>query len=197
MPDPYLTAAEVRTAWPILANTTTHPSSEIEALVEEFETIAERARGVAYRVRTATWSGRAVGSGSITLPHPKVVAVSAVSVDATALTAEQLADLDPVDGESLLNGGTWARGQQLVVTYTHGFTEPPPAILRACKEFVRAKRLAATSNQPRNILSYQDPDTGYSYRESTANWPAGRYTGLMVVDDAINSVEDYRIPGFG
>jgi hypothetical protein len=82
----------------------------------------------------------------------------------------------------------------VVVTYTHGFSETPPAVLRACREFVRAKALQYTGNQPRNALSYTD-DNGYSYRESTADWNAGRPTGLMVVDDALNSLDDYRTPG--
>jgi hypothetical protein len=168
----------------------------LDDLVSEFESLAERYRGVAYEPRTATATIQVNRSTEVVqLPNVKVSAVSAASVDGTALTVDQLADLVTWEVEGRVEWTTGWSGR-VVVTYTHGFTEPPPAVLRACREFVRSKALQHTGNQPRNAISYTD-ESGFSYRESTADWNAGRPTGLMVVDDALNSLDDYRTPGIG
>src|SRR4051812_41362705 len=75
--------------------------------VAEFEDIAERYLGVAYRRRTATLSVIATQPGWVVLPNPVGIVVSAVSVDEVALTSGQLAALHPVGDDSTLRGGNW------------------------------------------------------------------------------------------
>lgn len=195
MPDPYTTPADLRVEWPILADEDKHTDEQLERLVERFESIAEHARGVAYRERTATETLTLNVAGPLLLSRPEVSAVTAIEYSSG--TAPSTEDITVVNGRTayLADDENFPAGVRITVTYGHGFDEPPPGILDACGEFVRAKRLAASSNQPRNTLSYQDPDSSYVIRESTADWAAGRYTGLMVVDDAINAEVDYRLPG--
>lgn len=189
----YVTAAEIRAEFDVLASTTTYPSTMLDGFVARFESVAERARGVAYRRRTGTVSKRARAYRTTTVPWVQDVTIDALSVNEAAFSAEALANLYPVDDEGVLGGGSWCPGDRLVIEATHGFTAPPEGIVDACMEFVRFHALARVNAQPRNVISYTD-DSGYTFRESTADWKAGRYTGIRVVDDAINAETDYRLP---
>lgn len=190
----YLTADELRNVR-LLEDAERFHDDLLDDLVSEFESLAERYRGVAYESREATATLPGARGVSLVLPHSKVTDVSAVSTDGTAFTSDDLDDMTVWEEQGILERVSGWSGR-VVVTYTHGFTEPPPAVLRACREFVRSKALQHTGNQPRNAISYTD-ESGFSYRESTADWNAGRPTGLMVVDDALNSLDDYRTPGIG
>lgn len=195
-PSPYATAVAVRAWWaPLFDNATTYPSAMLEGLVERFEGVAERARGVAYVRREREIATTATLPYCVLIPDAPVdVEVTAVSVNGTALTAGELADLYPVGVDRLLSNGPWGIGDRLVIAYTVGFEEPTASILHGGMEFVRFHALARVNAQPRNVISYTD-DSGYTFRESTADWKAGRYTGIRVVDDAINEEHDYRLPG--
>jgi hypothetical protein len=188
----YLTADQLRDAR-ALESQERMPDDLLEAFVAEFEALAERYRGVAYEPREATVTLPGACGMSLALPNVLVTEVSAVSTDGTDFTQDDLDAMTVWSEMGILERVDGWPGP-VVVTYTHGFASPPPAVLRACREFVRAKALQYTGNQPRNALSYTD-DNGFSYRESTADWNAGRPTGLMVVDDALNSLDDYRTPG--
>lgn len=190
----YLTAAEVKDRLPILdkANPPADLDTIIEELVAEFEAIAEEYRGVAFEPRTAVETFPTVFTNTVLLSHPMVTAVTAVTVDGTALTSDERGLLEVESWGKVTTPSGWYG--KVVVTYTHGHAEPPPAVLRGCREFVRAKVLEGSGNGPRNAISYQD-DSGWSYRDSTADWAAGRPTGLRVVDDALNSLPDHRTIG--
>lgn len=86
-------------------------------------------------------------------------------------------------------------GRRLEVTYSYGRLDGVPAALRdACLEYVRSAVLATDSGIPRNALSWGDGQGG-TYRTSTADWNAGRPTGLMAVDALLNQIPDHRLPG--
>lgn len=193
MADPYYAADDLRGLVRPVGDPGEHDDELIEGLVAEYEELAERARGVAYRHREATFTTGMVSGCPILLPHVQIVSIDSVTVDGVPWTTEQVEALSFDAGTGAIDVDAWW-GRRAVITYTHGFGTPPPAILRGCREFVRARALAEKANAPRNAISWQD-DSGWSYRTSTADWNAGRYTGLMVVDDAINSVTDYRVPG--
>ncbi|WCO67878.1 hypothetical protein PO878_03960 [Iamia majanohamensis] len=193
----YPTASDIRAKVPVLDKV---PLDEdvlvdlIEELVAEFQGIAEEYRGVAYVPRTATDVFPRASTDALLLTWPQVTAVTGVTVDGTSLTVDELADVTTETWGRLYRPVGWHG--DITVTYTHGLAETPPAVTRACREFVRAKVLEQTGNGPRNVTSYQD-DSGWSYRESTPDWAAGRPTGLQVVDAALNSLPDHRVPGVG
>jgi len=192
MADPYYSVDTLRNLVSVLPDAGRHSDELIAELIAEYEDIAERARGVAYRHREATFTTRP-DRCSILLPHLQIVSIDSVSIDGEAWTTEQVEAITFDGSLGMVDAGGWW-GSRATIGYTHGLDAPPPAILRGCREFARARALAEKANAPRNAISWQD-DSGWSYRTSTADWAAGRYTGIMAVDDAINSVTDYRVPG--
>lgn len=82
------------------------------------------------------------GAGVLFLPERPVTAVSAVTVDGTALTVAN--DVDWYSYGALYRdrdrGGTWGdERQSVVVTYTHGYATIPDDIKRVCVK--RAARI--------------------------------------------------------
>lgn len=190
---PYLTAADLRDL-PLLDDEKRFTDDLLESLVTEFEDVAERYRGVAFTPRTATYTAPGSCGINFELPHRYVTALSAVSFDGVALStgARNLINIRIEPGR-LERGGGWMSEYVVVsVSYTHGLTAPSAALLRACREYVRATALEHTGNQPRNTISYQGQD-GFTYRESTPDWSAGRPTGFLAVDRVLNSLRDYRM----
>jgi hypothetical protein len=160
----------------------------IDDLIEEFEDIAERYRGVSYIARTTTETVEVDRCKRHVLEHVKVTAISSITVEGIAVTEYTFRDGFSVvfDGEQT---GT------LAVAYTHGFTSPPVAVLRACREYVRSNATADRSRVPRDVIS-QSGD-GFTTRYSTPSWDQGRPTGWVAVDTILNSLTDYRAPGVG
>ena len=194
MADPYYTVAELRTLVRPISDDGKYPDALISALIADYEELAERARGVAYRHREATTTLLAPACRT-TLPHVSVVSVDSVTVDGVEWTTEQVEEIKVVGALGVIEAH-WTGGLVVDVAYTHGYETPGPSILRGCREFVRARAIESQGNAPRNAISWSD-DSGFSYRDGTADWNAGRYTGLRVVDDAINTATDHRVPGVG
>jgi hypothetical protein len=194
MADPYYTVAEIRTLVRPLSDDGKYPDTLIEALIAEFEELAERARGVAYRHREATTTLLAPACRT-TLPHVMLVSVDSVTVDGTEWTTEQVEEITVIGALGVIEAH-WTGGLVVDVAYTHGYETPGPSILRGCREFVRARAIETQGNAPRNTSGYSD-DSGREYRFERADWNAGKYTGLTVVDDAINTATDHRVPGLG
>ena len=192
MADPYYTPAEIRSLVAPIADSGKYSNELLEALIADYEELAERARGVAYRHREASATLLAPQCRT-TLPHVMLVSIDAVTVDGDAWDSGQLDEITVIGPMGMIEAN-WTNGLVVDVAYTHGYAEPPSSILRGCREFVRSRAIESQGNAPRNVISWQD-DSGYSYREGTADWGAGRYTGLRVVDDAINTATDFRVPG--
>lgn len=190
MADPYVTAAEIRAAVSGLADETMFPDPTLERFVERFEQLAESYRGVAFTPRTATDEILA-SRGPLLLSCPRVTEVTAISYDTG--TAPEVEDVTIRGGSSLYQAGCWPQGRWVTVTYLHGYLSPPPAVVDACIEFVRAEALQQKGSQPRNTVGVRD-DMGWSY-ESTADPAKGRPTKWLVVNDALNSIPDERLPG--
>lgn len=155
-------------------------------LVAEFADLAGRYIDRALTPTEAVASLDGVRSRVLELPHREVTEVSAVSIDGTELSDDALAALVVDRSRGSVTRDTWWIGCTIDVEYTHGYTTTPPGLVRACREYVRAKALEASGNQPRNTISFTD-SSGFSYRESTPDWDNGRPTGLLVVDQVLNS----------
>jgi hypothetical protein len=189
----YLTAAQVRSRVPVLANATTYPDSELNNLVSEFTDIAERYRNVAFEPRTVTGEIITRPNDMQQLGHAPVRTVTAISVDGTAVGASDLAKVI-IDGPTgMISNGPWRNARQMTVTYTHGLDAPSETLLRACAEYVRAIAFSTRSGQSRDVIA-QSIDGSFT-RYSTPDWNRGRPTGFLEVDRLLNSVPDYRIHG--
>lgn len=189
-----LTAADLR-AVPLLDNDTKFPDAVLEELVAEFEAVAARFLDTALAETETEVTVRGTSSQVVELPVTNLTAVSEASVDGSTVT--DLSDVTVRSRGALVRSGGWW-GDWWTFTVTHGLADDAtelPVLRRACREFVRAKAIESQGNQPRNTLSYSD-DQGWSYRESTADWDAGRPTGLMVVDQALDSLRS-RAPLVG
>lgn len=191
----YLSATAVKAKAPELT-TRSVSDADVDALVAEFEELAEDYCGVAFTPRTVTgaviWPRR---STLLFFPHSYLRTVTAVSVDGTAFTSDELTDFTGTDLDLASGIGTrYGWGDRVVVTYTHGLDSPPEAILRACVDFVKAKGLANASSRPKEVIGYTD-DSGWSYRLGTPDPDNGRPTGVMEVDAVLQRMRrKYRVP---
>ena len=186
----YLTPAQVRARIPGLANTTTYTNDELTNLVGEFTDIAERYLQTAYETRTVTNEQHTRPNDWVQLRNRPVQAVSSFTVDGVSGT---VADLTVEQMGGTIYDGPWTMSDVLLVTYTHGATTPPEALLRACAEYCRAVAFADRSGQSRDVIA-QSFDGSFT-RYSTPDWNRGRPTGFLEVDRLLNSLDNYRTPG--
>lgn len=174
-----------------LAGLRTVPDTAVEmdavrAWRDAFEMLAEEARGVAYVPRIAVEDHP--GCSPVLLGHKQPRELLAVWVDGVERDVDGFT-LDASRGH--VTGP--ASGAVVRVAYSHGYDAPPPPLVAACREYVRAKILADTSDMQRAVLSYTNLASGEVYRYGTSDWNAGRFTGMAVVDDLIAQVHDERV----
>lgn len=151
-------------------------------LRDEFEDVAERWTERAWVPRYASALVEPAASlDGILLPHthPRTI------VSATTVAGEDLdiASWRPED-DGLIRGARIPTTTR--VRFTHGADRPPPSLVTACKDYVRAKALERVGGNRigRDVLSATD-NTGGSIRYSTPDWNAGRPTGYLDVDRAL------------
>lgn len=186
----YTTATALRLRVPVLASDR-FTDTELDDYIAEFEELVENYRGVAFEPRTATETVDLPDSGAtgIVLDWPQVRSITSVVVDGDTVDDETYR-LDS-SGRLVPDGtATVFTGTTLTVTYSHGLTEPGPALLRACREYVRATALADRSNVGRDVIRQSAGEMTTQY--STPNPAEGRPTGFLEVDRLINLQPNYR-----
>lgn len=187
MADPYVTATECRAAARRL--TTITDDALIEAVVEEFEELAERYRGVAFTPRVATEVRSPDRYGMIELGQREVTAITSVTVVGGSVVT---ASAEIIDGpRGLISVGTVER---VSVVFTYGLTAVPAALRAACIDYVDRVLAASESGTSRDVLS-QSFDGGAT-RYSTPDWDAGRPTGWLDIDRRLNQLTDRRVRVF-
>lgn len=175
-----MTAADVVARRPGIADA---PDTEIEALIAEFEELAERYLGVAYIPREdVEYVGHPV-NGVLRLPHRQVTEATVVNDDDVAVTVDKL-HVDRGDIEV-------ATAVRLTVTYTHGFAAPTNRLLGACARWVERMIVVDRTGTSRDTLS--QAFEGGTTRYSTPDWGAGRPTGFLQVDSDLNAERSYRM----
>lgn len=193
----YQSAAALRGAVSVLADTTKFPDVVLTDLVSEFEKIAEDYRGAAFETRTVTGEEHLVTRPRRTLGLGNVFVrtVTSLTVDGTSMTGGG-ADyyIDKAPGIIRFVAGLTGTNQTVLVSYTHSISTTAtayPQLIRACREYVRSCALSDRSGVPRDVIA-QSLDGGYT-RYSTPDKDAGRPTGWLEVDRLLNSIPDYRI----
>lgn len=191
----YQTATELRAAVTAIQDSDKFPDDRLDELVAEFESIAEDYRGVAYEPRTATETHvLSEGGRWLRLRWPDTRSVTSVTITSPSVggTSTVIASdgyLAVADGYVHYPVG-FAGGTIVVVVYAHGADDPPPSVVRACREYVRACALTDRSGVPRDVIAQSE---GGSYtRFSTPDRTAGRPTGFLEVDRLLNSLPDRR-----
>jgi hypothetical protein len=139
---PYFTVAEFRARYPDITSSvkTDQEIEDARALAEE---AFEHACEVAFVPRTVTGEKvSGIGSGSLVLQWPRIRSVTAVSVDGTAFTSDQLALLQFGAGSVVSYGwrtpGWFCRGiGNVTVSYEHGYDSPPLRVKQAVMMLTR------------------------------------------------------------
>lgn len=155
----YFTIAECR-ATDAAFDETTYLDSTIAIVRDQVETAIETAWHVAFVPRSVT-AEKVSGTGTkkLFLGNFAVRAVSAVTVDGTALTAGELAELVVHDNVLYRESG-WPTGYyNIAVTYTHGYDAPPAPVKRAA--LILAKEWLVPSQIPANATSQSYGDMTY------------------------------------
>jgi hypothetical protein len=192
MATPYLTPAQLRDRVPALAEAARFPDEDLAGYIAEFEELVESYRGVAFTPREATESVDLPPPGAtrVRLDWPEVVSITSVTID-EVISASDTYRLTS-DGVLVVAGEvTLWTGTEMTVVYEHGFPSPGPALLRACREYVRATALADRSNLGRDVIRQSAGDMTTQY--STPNPAEGRPTGFLEVDRIINLQPNHRL----
>jgi hypothetical protein len=167
------------------ATPTSRPGVKTDQEIEDARALAEEAFEhaceVAFVPRTVTdekVSG--IGSGSLVLQWPRIRSVTAVSVDGTAFTSDQLALLQFGAGSVVSYGwrtpGWFCRGiGNVTVSYEHGYDSPPlrvkQAVMMLTREWlvqgpVSDRRTSLPTEAGGNIgLSLPGPDAPFGIPE--------------------------------
>lgn len=163
-----------------------------------FEEKAESYCGVAFVPRYARQTAVGNGLTSILLPTignvtPRLrTLLSASAVDTAGVaTPFTLTNWRFTDyGQITSDGDVFTRSvngeRNLIFEHEHGLDAPPFDIAQACSEFVAAKVLQSTNRHARDLLSETNP-SGISQHWSTPDPDAGRPTGLLDCDAALNN----------
>lgn len=176
----YFTIAELRAAYPELANAEKYTDAKLEAARVFAEQWFETAAHVAYVPRSATETLQGSGSRNLFLSTWAAVRpVTAASIDGTALTAEELAELVTRPYGVVERALLWPAGSSIVVTYQHGYDAPEDLVVAAV--MMLAVEHAKPSAIPARATSLST-DLG-SYRISQAD--ATGKTGIPDVDAII------------
>lgn len=176
--------AQLRAAHDTLQATGTYPAETIVAKRNIVEVEAEAIIGHALVPRHARVTISGTGERDLQLPHAMARTVTAVTVDGTALTADELADL-VIAGEfrDILRkpaGDAWpvGDGSNVVVTYSHGLDTPYGDVVDAAMVRTRWLLNRPKSGAPENATAFT-PDGGASI---TLAQPGKYRTGLPEVD---------------
>lgn len=172
----------------------TTPIATLANRRREFESLAERYNGVAWVPRFAREAhpGRWNFSQLLNRPRARTILSCSATDPAGVTTVFSTTNWRVSDQGLLVTDGDYLVGsifgeRNITIEYEHGHDNPPPELVQACKDYVAAKVLQSANRHARDLLSETNP-AGFSQHWSTPDWDAGRPTGLLDVDDVLNSL---------
>lgn len=177
----YLTQADLFELQPSLNSQAISSEQLVRArLAAELEVEWICGRSFVRRARTVTLDG--TGDTVLVIPDWDLVTIDAVSVDGTALTVGEIADLYPRTDRAIEQptGSVWAWGRgNVALTYTYGLNVPPQDLKEALAVRVRELVNGGQSALLARATQFTPDQGGGSYQLDRA----GRYkTGNPDVD---------------
>ena len=172
----YFTIAEFRASDPGFASSTDFPDLEVEAARAWAEERFETAANCAWVERTVTETLVGIGSQLLELGHMDVRAITSVTIDGVALTADELSALIVFPYGLVKRYAGWTRDTLIVATYTYGKATIPAPVKEAI--ILLAQFKIVPKNLRQNALS-ESTDVGFI---RIAHATPGGKTGLLEVD---------------
>lgn len=161
-----------------LADTTRFPDATLKLKRAAVEDTIEGLLGFALVPRGDVHDAIAARDGELELPRPEIRSIVSLTVNGTALTVTELANLTLRKRAGSITGGTWRAGDTLVCWYEHGLDEPPADIVSGALELAIDR--TAPTGLPRRVKG-MSTDLGYQ----SFTIAGGDSTGLPELDLAI------------
>lgn len=181
-------AFRLRGETPLASYSDTELTDAAARIKESFEDIC----GVAFEPTNVTAVVDGSGKTAILLPNLYVTSVTGVTVDGTALTAGELADLSVYQEGVIHWSSGWTTGNQNVsVAYTHGYAAVPKRIKWAAL-VVAVEELTGNDISSRAITQTDDMGT---FRLSTPDG-VNRFYGIPSVDAVLAQYSE-KVPAIG
>ena len=154
----YATVQEMRDRYQALADTTRYPDDAVQDALRTAEEIIEDACAVAFVPRTVVSTVLADGTRLLTLPYTRVRQVIDVTVDDATLTSSDL-DLLVVNAAGLYRAAGWAENTRVVVTYTHGYDQPPGRVKEAVMLLAKTRLVIGPVDERATSMTTEDGGT--------------------------------------
>lgn len=184
----YFTIPELRNMYPELSDTTKHPTDQLQDLRDYFADIVERICGTAFA--RSYWRQRFPGGNQqdVLLERKQPRSLISVTINGSSQSLSNFS-IDRRDQWLRFWNGIFPAPnssyglENCVVEYEYGWDSCPPELKREAMKAVRAEALARISSIPADAIS-QTFD-GQTFRFSTPNPDAGRYTGIKSLDPVL------------
>lgn len=167
------------------------PDALIAEIRDEIESYVEEAAGRAFVPTFGMEKHIGDAGNNIVLRHHAVRELVSVTVDGSA---QNLSNFELLLGDQLhaKGGFPFINAEPVVVKLEHGEDRPPVKLVREVKKAIRSELMSRGAQAPRDLLWEQTAD-GNTVRYSTPDWNAGRFTGTMALDAAINAYRSVMI----
>lgn len=176
---------------PKLDDKSRFPDALIAEIRDEVESYVEEAAGRSFVPMFGSERHIGDAGNTLVLRHNAVRELVSVTVDGTA---QSLTNFELLLGDQLhaKGGFPFLNAEPVVVNLEHGEDRPPVKLVREVKKAIRGELLSRGAQAPRDLLWEQTAD-GNTVRYSTPDFNAGRYTGNLSLDAAINAYKSVVI----
>lgn len=170
---------DLRAANRVLSDGTKYPTERLDDARVSAEQMIEEAAQVAFVPRGRTVTVLGSGIYRLILPDNAIRRIVSVTIDGTALTADELAALVIREWGAVDSANVWTKDATIVVTYEHGLERAPGPISRAA--IILAVEELIESGIPSRATATTIGDQ--TYRITVAGRDG--VTGIPYVDSAI------------
>jgi len=173
------TVADMRDHDPAFASVAKYPEAKVRQGRLQAEMRFECAACLAYTPRARRISVPGDGTFRLRLPDNAIRSLVSVSIDAVALSADELAELVIREWGAVDRPSTkvWTAGKTVAAHYLHGLDYAPEPVVTACKLLARDYLMRSSLS---SRATSETTDVG-TFRVSVAG--LGRPTGLPEVDE--------------
>jgi hypothetical protein len=183
-------------AYPDLGSPAKYPTQMLRDIRDEYETLIEQVCGIGFVPRYQRDVLFGTGTQQIQLSQQRPSRIQSITVDGTAVLTS-LVDFT-LSGRLIYQANIWRQSytglRNVIVNYEHGYTKPPPKLVREILKAIRMEAVSQQSTVQSNAIS-QTFD-GMTIRFSTPNPKEGRPTGILTLDPVLIEYSE-RLPVIG